>query len=114
MTDRKVIRQLAATRDIVEYAVYRAIRSPQASERFLDSVEVTISQLAKRPGIGASVECVRPELAGLRCSPILRFKNHLIFYLSREDGIEVVRIRHGATDIESLFESDEDEGPDPP
>jgi len=31
------------------------------------------------------------------------FDRHLIFYLPLKDGIEVLRIVHGARDIEALF-----------
>lgn len=32
------------------------------------------------------------------------FPNHLIFYRPVEDGIEVLRVVHGAQDIEAIFE----------
>jgi plasmid stabilization system protein ParE len=33
------------------------------------------------------------------------FENHLVFYRPFKDSIEVIRVIHGARDIEKLFES---------
>ena len=43
----------------------------------------------------------RPDLApGLRASPV---GNYVIFYRPIHDGIEVVRVLHGARDIPAVF-----------
>ena len=36
------------------------------------------------------------------------FENHLIFYRPSEDGVDIIRVLHGARDIEKVFEEDED------
>lgn len=41
-------------------------------------------------------------LVGLRSFVV---KNYFIFYLSNDDGIDVLRVLHGSRDIESLFEN---------
>jgi toxin ParE1/3/4 len=57
--------------------------------------------LAKQPGIGR----MRDELAiGLRSLPIGRY---VIFYLSLADGIEIIRVLHGARDIDTIFHYDD-------
>jgi len=43
----------------------------------------------------------RDELApGLRSLPV---GNYVVFYRGREGGIEVIRVLHGARDIDALF-----------
>jgi len=48
----------------------------------------------------------RPELEGLRCFRIRGFENHFVFYRPHESGIEVVRVLHGARDLESILDGD--------
>jgi toxin ParE1/3/4 len=55
------------------------------------------------PGIGASYEHEHPALAGLRVFPISRFKKYLVFYRPVADGIEILRVLHGARDFHGLL-----------
>ena len=58
----------------------------------------TMQKLAQFPLVGKE----RAEiLEGLRSFPV---NNYVIFYRSVDNGIEVIRVLHGARDIESLFE----------
>jgi toxin ParE1/3/4 len=43
------------------------------------------------------------ELHGTRRMPVAGFAKHLIFYQSSERKILVLRVVHGARDLESLF-----------
>jgi hypothetical protein len=40
---------------------------------------------------------------GIRVWPANGFRNPLIFYRPMNEGVEIVRVLHGARDIESLF-----------
>ncbi len=64
------------------------------------------------PGIGERRESRNPRLHGLRIWRVEGFENHLIFYRPADDGIEIVRVLHGARDIDRIFaeEADEREG----
>ncbi|MBX6312378.1 MAG: type II toxin-antitoxin system RelE/ParE family toxin [Isosphaeraceae bacterium] len=92
-----------------------AQRNLGASRRFYEATERAFQQLAHRPGPGAPLDSDNPHLAGLRCSTVPGYKKYLIFYRPIENGIEVLRVIHGARDIESLFEQDAKtaRGPDP-
>ena len=35
--------------------------------------------------------------------PVRKFDNYLIFYRSTPEGLEIVRVVHGARDLPSLF-----------
>ena len=74
-----------------------------AAKRFLTAAEDAISLLARMPDMGVSV-----SLNQMRFWPIARFRNHLIFYRSIPDGIEIVRVLHGARDWTRVIEDDLD------
>jgi len=41
----------------------------------------------------------------MRVFPVKSFENYLVFYRPIRDGIEVVRVIHGARDASRVFES---------
>jgi plasmid stabilization system protein ParE len=43
----------------------------------------------------------------MRRVPVSGFTAYLLFYMARADGIDVVRVLHGARDIEHLFAEEE-------
>ena len=55
------------------------------------------------PGMGTRYDPEHSVLAEFRFFPITRFKNDLVFYRPLADGIEVVRVLHGAQDIHSIL-----------
>jgi toxin ParE1/3/4 len=55
------------------------------------------------PGMGALREFSNPRYTGLRSWPITGFERILIFYRPTADGIEVLRILHGARNLERFF-----------
>jgi toxin ParE1/3/4 len=67
------------------------------------AVERAVRRLAEAPGIGASIEHPQPSFAGARRWQVPGFRNHLIFYREREAELQVLRIVHGARDLEPLF-----------
>ena len=99
-----IIRVPQARRDIVETAIYLEEQNPDAAMRFLAAVEETLAVLVTMPGIGVARASGHPRLAGLRWLPVHGFEKHLIFYCPVDDGIEVIRVLHGARDIKSMFE----------
>jgi toxin ParE1/3/4 len=72
--------------------------TPSAADRFLDTLYERFLLLAGQPLLGQA----RSELAlNLRSLPV---GNYVIFYRPIDDGIEVVRVLHGARDIDAMFE----------
>jgi toxin ParE1/3/4 len=95
----RIYRRATARRDLVEHFVFLAETAGQeTAERFLDNTRASFEDLATQPSIGAPVKLRSPALAGLRKWPVREFKNYLIFYLPRPDGISVVRVLHGSRD----------------
>ncbi|MEX2173343.1 MAG: type II toxin-antitoxin system RelE/ParE family toxin [Pirellulaceae bacterium] len=85
--------------DLDELAAWIQRDSPQAALRFLNEAETTFQSLADMPGSGSLYAVRNLRLAGLRCSTVRGFPNHLIFYLPIRNGIDVVRVLHGARDL---------------
>ena len=83
--------------DLTEIWDYIARDNPSAADRYLDRIQEHCHDLAESSRLGR----LRPELApGLRSSP---FQSHVVFYEEREDGIEVIRVLHGARDVPAIL-----------
>ena|SRR5437773_252783 len=97
----------AARRDIGHHADFIGRRNRPAGRRFLDAAQAAVRKLAETPELGGLYEHENPRLAGLRVWPIRRFKNHLIYYIPTETQLIVVRLLHGAQDIDSILADEE-------
>jgi len=100
-----------ADRDLDEQFAYIARDSRHAAVRFLAAAEETFEQLATMPELGARFHVSHSghsHLAGLRVWQIQGFEKYLIFYCPIEQGVEIVRVLHGARDIAAIFEQEKD------
>ena len=96
-----------ARRDIIEAALHIAGDNPNAADRFLAAIEETFAALRRLPKMGAPRPFADSRLAGLRMFPVTGFTTYLTFYQPRDErGIVVVRVLHGARDIERIFETE--------
>ena len=75
------------------------------ADRFTAQAEITFKKLLRTPGLGRPRSFGHSRLQNLRSSKVDGFPNHLIFYRALPDkgGVEIVRILHGARDLETLF-----------
>jgi toxin ParE1/3/4 len=93
----QVLKRPLAEADLDDIWWYIAQDNPDAADRLLDKIEEQCLALAQFPKMGTT----RDELVpALRSFPI---GNYLIFYLSVDDGIEVVRVLPGMRDIDAFF-----------
>lgn len=79
----------------------------EVAERYLTAVNQTCARLAKLPRSGTPYDSGVVGLEGLRRAPVASFTAYLLFYAPRAGGIDVVRVLHGARDIENLFTKEE-------
>lgn len=87
-----------ARSDLNEIWDYIAHDNPEVADRFIGSLVSRFPKLAAMPELGRS----REELArNLRSFPVGRY---IIFYRSMQEGIEIVRVLHGARDLPPLFD----------
>jgi toxin ParE1/3/4 len=67
--------------------------SPSRADRFGDRLEAVCQDLADMPGMGR----VWPDLGGGMRRFL--FGDYLIYYRPSADGVEILRVLHGARDI---------------
>jgi len=90
-----------AQSDLAEIWDYIADDSEPAADEFIDTLDQKFQVLAARPLAGR----VRDELAeGIRSFPVGRY---IIFYRPQAQGVEIVRVLHGARDLDAIFHPDE-------
>jgi len=88
--------------DLAEIWAYIAEDSPDYADAFADRIDRVFEALAGKPKMG----CARPELSvGVRSFPVGRY---VVFYVPQSNGIEVVRVLHGARDLRPLFQEEEE------
>jgi plasmid stabilization system protein ParE len=102
----KVIYSPLAKSDILEAVRYIAgrLHNPSAAEELLKELDRVVQQIAQFP---YSCELYRSEKvlnAEIRKAPI---KNYVMYYVVRQDCIEIWRFLHGRRDRDQLL-SDED------
>lgn len=103
MSGRVILRPTVMA-DMESQARFLKARSPAAADRFLENCMTDFQRLAEMPGMGAKREFRNPKAQQIRSWPMSGFPNHLIFYRTVDGGIEVLRVLHGARDIEAIFE----------
>lgn len=100
----KVARSRPALLDIVEIADALAQSGGDAlARRFVAEVEETADRLAAFPRLGTLLRDETPELRGLRYLPLSRFRRYVIFYREIEGGVQLLRVLHGARDLDRIF-----------
>jgi toxin ParE1/3/4 len=94
----------AAASDILEQADwYEAQADQKLAKRWEKGVTSTLLRISRWPRTGSPCKFKSTELNDVRRVPVAGFPRHLIFYQSYAREIVVLRIVHGARDIESLF-----------
>ncbi len=101
--NRRIVILDEAINDLDAISEYLNLQSLDAGFRFLLAAEHAFSQLARMPGLGERFETANPNLDGLRCGSVPGFRNHRVFYLTRDDRIEIVRVLHAARDLEEML-----------
>jgi toxin ParE1/3/4 len=89
--------------DLIEISTYISSDNLDAGDRFIYAAEATFQLIATTPGIGKFSGFTNPEVAQVRQYPIKGFPNYLILYQLTEDTIEIVRVLHGARNLENTL-----------
>lgn len=88
-----------ARTDLAEITDYIAQHSVAAAEQQLRTFKTAFLRLVQFPQIGKE----RNDLIiSLRIFPVGKY---IILYQIHDDILEIVRVRHGSTDIDNLFEN---------
>ena len=93
----RVTRRPQAELDILEIWEFIAGDSVAAADTWVDELDEKMALWATQPMMGRA----RDELApGIRS---LAFGRYVVFFEPLADGIDVVRVMHGARDIDNTF-----------
>ncbi len=87
----------SARRDLDEIWLFIAEDDPKAADRFHDLLHSKFVALAKQPLIGRARDDLSP---GLRSFPV---GSYVVYYCDTPSFVEVVRVLHGALDLEGIF-----------
>jgi toxin ParE1/3/4 len=92
----RVTRTPAAQRDLVAITDWIAADNLDAALRFYAEVDRLMSLIARYPEMGETTE---PLGMGVRR---VTLGDYLLFYRRSEDAVDLIRVLHGARDIQSL------------
>ena len=87
----------SARRDLQEILEFIALDKPAAALRHVERLEDACLELAKNPELGAARNDILPRLR------VWSVGNYVIFYRPSDDGVEIIRVVHGARDFNELF-----------
>lgn len=95
---------VAARREILAIVNYLDERSEFAGDWFLEDIHLCAIELLRFPNSGRAV----PESLGLRRGMRYvrlssRFESYLVFYRATKQVVRVMRVVHGARDIERVL-----------
>lgn len=103
MANKPVLRARLAELDLEGHVDYLARQSQSVALRFIDAADHAYERLRESPEIGGVWNFENPRLAGIRVWPIPGFRNYLIFYRVTDETVQVLRILHGAQDLENIL-----------
>lgn len=92
-----------AENDIGDIVSYIQNDNPPVAQRFRNALQETGELLLDMPHIGSMRVSDKLVLKDIRVVPVKNFDKYFIFYRSQDDGVEIVRVVHGARDYPALF-----------
>lgn len=92
----RVFRTRRARQDLIDIWRYAGNDNPRAADALLDRIDDACRLLAENPELGPARSDIRPSL---RYFVVDRY---VILYRAIEEGVEVVRVAHGARDLFNL------------
>ena len=108
MKAKPVVPRALARQDVDEAIDhYLAEASASAALNFIAALEVAYAHVALHPATGSSRYAHELDLPGLRTWRLKRFP-YLVFYVERDDHIDVWRVLHGMRDIPAWLADAED------
>ena len=96
----RVFKRPEAETDLEDIWWYIAQNNLLDADKFLDRLQEKLVKLAEFPQMGTSRDELRPSLRSFSVG------NYLVFYFPLSDGIDIVRVLHGARDWEAIFQSE--------
>jgi toxin ParE1/3/4 len=99
MKAKPIIPRARASQDAEEAIEhYLDQEAVQAALGFIDALEEAYVHIGRHPATGSPRYAHELGLPGLRCWSLKRYP-HIVFYIERDDHIDLWRVLHGARDI---------------
>ena len=99
MSPKQIIPRQRANRDVDEAVdYYLRDAGERAALGFIDALDRAYRHIARHPATGSPRYAHELDLPGLRSWPLKRYP-YLVFYVERDDHIDVWRILHAERDI---------------
>ena len=99
MKSKPIIPRVEANRDVDEAIEhYLSEGAAPAALGFIDALEEAYAHIALHPATGSPRYAHALNIPGLRSWPLTRYP-YLVFFMEREDHIDVWRVLHGQRDI---------------
>ena len=99
MSYKRAVLRARADRDVEEaIGFYLREIAPRVALKFIDALEQALGDIERHAAIGSTRYATELDLPGLRCWQIKGYP-HLVFYIEREDYVDVWRVLHGSRDI---------------
>jgi toxin ParE1/3/4 len=106
MKSKPIVPRYEANRDVdaaIDY--YLAESAAQAASGFVDALEQAYAHISRNPGTGSTRYAHALNIPGLRFWPLTRYP-YLVFFIERDDHIDVWRVLHGQRDIPAWLAED--------
>lgn len=107
MKRRTVSKKPRAKADLLDHYLFIGGDNPDAADRFLAAAEAAFEKLGGMPRMGRRWLSEDGRLDAIRVWPMPGWK-YLIFYRPVENGIDVIRVLHGAQDVIVIIEAEEE------
>jgi toxin ParE1/3/4 len=75
-----------------------------AALMFIDALEQALQHIVRHPATGSPRYAHELDLPGLRCWQVKGYP-HLVFYVEREEHVDVWRVLHGSRDIPAWMQA---------
>jgi toxin ParE1/3/4 len=92
-----IVRRPKASADLSEIWEFIAETSVERADAFVDRIDEKFRALAAQPLMGRERSDLAPGLRSLPMPP------YVIFYEPLRDGVVIVRVLHGARDVDAQF-----------
>ncbi len=110
MKAKPIVPRSEANRDVVEAIDhYLSENAEQAALGFIEALEQAYAHIARHPATGSPRYAHALNIPGLRAWSLTRYP-HWVFFIERDDHIDVWRVLHGQRDIPAWLGNDS--GPD--
>jgi len=86
-----------AREDLKEIYRYIAKDNPTAAGQLRDAFYEKFRMLVRQPLIGEACQDLLPDLR------FFTVGNYVIFYVLADNGVKIIRVLHGARDVDALF-----------